>query len=88
MSSKGNVKVSYAICTCYCHDHPLYCEQTKTSSSEGDCSELVGDSDSEGFGIRVVSSGLYNVLKCLYICVTTLCECMHMCKVCLHISDL
>ena len=52
---------------------PVLCEQQSmtNSSSEGDCSKLVGDSDSEGFAVTVVSSGLYNVLKCLYICVTT-----------------
>ena len=58
VSSKDNVKVRCAICTWYCHVHLQYCEHTKTDSTEGDYSELVGDSDSEGFGIRLVSSGL------------------------------
>ena len=65
VSSKGNVKVSIVICPFYCHVHPLYCEQNLTnSSSEGDCSKLVGDSDSEGFAVTVVSSGLYK-LHCI-----------------------
>ena len=42
--------------------HPQY--YVKTDSTEGDYSELVGDNDSEGFGITLVSSGLYNVLQC------------------------
>ena len=32
-NSKGNVKVSYVVCACYCHDHPLCCEQTNTNGN-------------------------------------------------------
>ena len=59
VSSKGNAKV---ICYTYvplCHVHPPQCEQTKVNvplQPSNEDSELVGDTDGQGFGIGVVSS--------------------------------
>lgn len=71
VTSKGATKVMHGVRTHLRHVHPPYCEQIKVNVAlqpSNEDSELVGDTDGQGFGIGVVSSKMIELL--LFIAVT------------------